>query len=505
MTGFDADVAVLGGGPAGTTVANRLARMGYEVQLFEASAFPRRHVGESLHAQALSLFEQVGVREEMHSAGFLRPRGALVLWAGERRLRTDVANGFQVDRGRFDAILLKAAKNAGAQVAQPARVTDFTHPGAGSWRLTVTEGGTVRFFKCRFVVDASGRNGCLPGRRLRLQPPTIALYAYWYGADIGSDRGGDDTLIEACTDQWYWAAPLPDGSVNATVFVDPTRCKMTGGVNVTDCYLRLLRDSTLLSGCLDGRMATPVRACAAAASHIENPIGEDWMKIGEAAFTLDPLSSQGVQNAIMGGLQAAAVVNTILGYPECRTVAMKFCQDRLTEAAEQHAATTARFYRQQAAATPSTFWNARASGGLLNSNGAAPRLSRRHTPLVLDALLQVNPLASRQQTPALLEDRIVLQTALHVPGHRPAIWLEGQSLAELLEWPRHRMTARVLLESWSGALGSDRALRILWWLYDNGFLIRVRSETSDFVADLQSSQPNERVCNEDQPIRSAGQ
>lgn len=500
MASIDADVAVLGAGPAGATVANRLARMGYEVQLFETSAFPRRHVGESLHAQVLSLFDQLGVREEMHYAGFLRPRGALVLWAGERRLRTDVANGFQVDRGRFDQILLKAAKIAGAKIAQPARVTHFTHPGAGSWCLTVMEGGASRFFNCRFVVDASGRNGCLPGRRLRIQPPTIALYAYWHDADISSDLGGDETLIEACNDQWYWAAPLPDGSVNATVFVDPTRCKMTGGFNVTDFYLRLLHDSTLLSGCLDGQMATPVRACAATASHIENPIGQDWMKIGEAAFTLDPLSSQGVQNAIMGGLQAAAVVNTILGYPDCRAVAMRFCRDRLKEVAEEHAATAARFYRQQASVTPSSFWNGRASAGLQDLNGATPRVSGQSVPLVLDALLQLNPLTHRQQIPALLEDRITLQTALLLPGHRPTIWLEGQSLSELLEWPRPHMTARVLLESWSEALRSDRALRILWWLYDNGFLIQARSEPSGFVADINSSQSEGRFCNENQPI-----
>lgn len=229
------------------------------------------------------------------------------------------------------------------------------------------------------------------------------------------------------------------------------------------------------------------------------------MKIGEAAFTLDPLSSQGVQNAIMGGLQAAAVVNTILGYPDCQTMAMKFCRDRLVEAAEQHAATAAGFYRQQASVTPSNFWNARASGGAPDLIGTASRLLRRPVPLVLDALLQVNPLASRQQIPALLENRITLQTALYLPGHRPTIWFEGQSIAELLEWPRHHLTPRVLLESWSEALGSDRATRILWWLYSNDFLIPAKSETSNYVTDLNSSQRVERVCNEAQPVRSPSQ
>jgi len=128
---MDADVAVLGAGPAGSTVANRLARLGYDVQMFESSAFPRPHVGESLHAQVLPLLDQLAFREEINDAGFLRPRGAIVFWAGECRFRTEVASGFQVDRCRFDAILLNAARNAGARIAQPARVTHFTKTSCG--------------------------------------------------------------------------------------------------------------------------------------------------------------------------------------------------------------------------------------------------------------------------------------------------------------------------------------------------------------------------------------
>jgi flavin-dependent dehydrogenase len=465
MSGADADVAVIGAGPAGSSIAIRLARLGYDVRIFEAARFPRPHIGESLHANIVSLFEELGVSEEIQDAGFLRPRGAVVRWAGETRLRSEAAEGFQVDRGRFDAILLHAAARAGARVSQPARVTQFEKIHQGAWRLIVMESGVSWQCSCRFVVDATGRTGCLTGRRrLNLQPQTMAIYAYWRCPNWA----GDETLIEAGADRWYWAAPLPDGSVNATVFVDATLIDGRGRAGLTELYLRLLRDFTLTTGHLRGSLSTSVRACSAAASCTADPIGEGWIKIGEAAIALDPLSSQGVQHAISSGLQGAAVVNSMLAYPESRAAAIAFCREHLVETARQHTATAAIFYREQDDATPSSFWNSRAKGSVPDSTRAA----RRPHVLAMDAPLRLNPLATWQQSPALWDDRISWRSALHLPGRRPIIWLEGEAVADLIQPPFVWLSAHELLASWSAVMGSHLAIRILEFLCAEGFMIQ---------------------------------
>src|ERR1700704_4556955 len=104
-TAIEADVCVIGGGPAGAASALRLARLGHRVVLVERAARGRPHVGESLPPTVLPLLAELGVRERVEAAGFLRPRGALVHWGeGEARETFDDAGeaGFQVDRGRFD-------------------------------------------------------------------------------------------------------------------------------------------------------------------------------------------------------------------------------------------------------------------------------------------------------------------------------------------------------------------------------------------------------------------
>jgi flavin-dependent dehydrogenase len=277
---FDADIIVVGGGPAGATIANRLATMSYDVLVIEAAEFPRPHVGESIHSQIVSLLEPLGVLEEMQSAEFLRPKGALVHWAGDTRYRPESAPGFQVDRGRFDAILLQGAVRSGARIIQPGRVHELGHVCRGEWELTVVDRHKRLRLRSRFVVDAAGRRGCLPGKRLRLQPPTIALYAYWRDTGLV----GQETRIEAGGDQWYWAAPLPDGSLIATVFVAPERCRRSNTV-IKETYLKLLHESRLLSEYLKGRVPQIVQTCSAAASRIAEPVHNDWIKIGEAVVS----------------------------------------------------------------------------------------------------------------------------------------------------------------------------------------------------------------------------
>jgi len=481
---MDADVAVIGAGPAGSTVANRLARLGFRIRIFEASAFPRPHIGESFPASVLPLFEELRVREEIEEAGFLRPRGAIVHWAGVTRHRADAANGFQVDRGRFDGILLRAALRQGADLSQPARVKHFHRIREQEWCLTVEERDSELKGTYRFVVDATGRKGFLPGRkRLPLQPPTLAMYAYWEDVPLADP----ETLIEATGDQWYWAALLPDGTANATVFVEAKRVNNRTPIEIEKLYLELLRTSQLLSCFLGGRMLDSVQACSAGATRVENPVGDDWLKIGEAAISYDPLSSQGVQNAIVSGLQGAAIVNTLLGYPEARNAAMTFCRDRLDENASQHTQTLARYYRQQAAVIPSDFWKSRANA---HEPIEIPHRSEP-TELTLGTWVRLNPHASWLPTPVLSNDRIAMRNGLHLHSYRPLVWLDGIPVEYLLRWPLVHKLAVELLAAWTAVIGQARSNRILIWLIEREFLVRTNSDSTD---DQFSTKPSLTVC-----------
>ena len=121
------DAAIIGGGPAGSTVATALARAGRSVVVFEKEKFPRVHVGESLLPFSLPIFEKLGVAEKIRAAGFQEKYGAF-FWnettGGTRPVR--FADGwdkghpmaYQVKRADFDDLLLRHSEASGADVRQ---------------------------------------------------------------------------------------------------------------------------------------------------------------------------------------------------------------------------------------------------------------------------------------------------------------------------------------------------------------------------------------------------
>ncbi|MBD0327480.1 MAG: tryptophan 7-halogenase, partial [Pyrinomonadaceae bacterium] len=354
-----AEVCVIGGGPAGSALARRLSQLGHSVVILEKRAFPRPHIGESLVGDVLPLLDVLGVRSQVESAGFLRPEGMYVRWAGaaERR-QSRGAPGFQVDRGRFDEILLHTAAEAGARVLQPARVVEVQRLDGDVWRSRARcESGNV-IIESKFIADATGRTGLLPGMRRRLSEKTVGLYAYWKSVPLD----GPETRVDTGEDGWYWGAPLPGGEFNAAVFLDASFCRkgvaQSGGLD--KFYEALIARSELLSDCLKGSRIGPVRGCDATTFYDDALATADTIKVGEAAFSIDPLSSQGVQTAIGSALHAAVVLHTILQHPGDISLALEFYRLRQLESVALHARAAGRFYSEAAHLKTGEFWQARA-------------------------------------------------------------------------------------------------------------------------------------------------
>ncbi len=457
---IDTEICVIGGGPAGSAAALRLAQLGRRVCLIERQSFPRQHVGESLPPSIWPILNLLGVDESIAQAGFLRASGSLLHWAGtfERRGVDGDHPGLLVDRGQFDAVLLRAAQAAGVQVVQPARAYRPVRRRSG-WEISVRTDTDAFLVRAKILLDAAGRQAGLSRRFRRTSKPLLALYAYWQVPP----GFGPQARVEAGSGHWYWGALLQGGVVNAMVFVDPDTCVGLPPADRRDLYLNLLAQSTLLSACLEQRRIGPVRRADAASQVETTPPTRDLLRVGEASFSVDALSSQGVQLAMGQAVQAAAVVNTLLETPEHSDLALSFYADRQAERVQTHAALAADFYARQHAVNPSLFWAERAEPlDWLMPPALDPNTEVLRDDQPLNLSPQAKLITSGVQTASRIEPGLVVA---HPNLPRPIANLEGAMLGPLLERLDGPTTCLDIIKHWSEGLGAHRASRILRWLW----------------------------------------
>src|ERR1041385_4188571 len=155
------DVAIIGGGPAGSTAAGLLARAGRRAIVFEREKFPRFHIGESLLPFSMKAFTRLGLHEKFLHAGFMKKFGGEIMGAcsetGTRfyfkdGYRSQTDHAYQVTRGDFDKLLLDHAVECGAEVHEATSVTqvDFTSNGVD---LSVRSNGSSNSIRARYLVD----------------------------------------------------------------------------------------------------------------------------------------------------------------------------------------------------------------------------------------------------------------------------------------------------------------------------------------------------------------
>ena len=474
-----AEVCVIGGGPAGSTIARRLALLGHQVVLIERAIFPRSHVGESLPPGILPLFDQLGIRERMEAAPFLRPDRAIIRWSAptDNMKFQPGEPGFQVERGVFDQLLLQAAQEVGVHVIQPAQVLAPLREGDDGWQLPVRQHGSLHMLNASFVVDAAGKHAGLPSHKKRCAEPTVALYAYWREPGLQ----GPQTQVEAGPRAWFWGAPLPDGTFNATAFVDPKQCTAAGKIGLVDLYHSLLAESVLLRGCVNGVLHSPVQACDASSYVDEEPVTSRSIKVGEASFSIDPLSSQGVQAAMLSAIQASIVVHTILHYPDNAHAAKQFYRERQAEAVSRHHAWATQAYAEQTHFWSQPFWQRRAQhvSHLQHPTDTDPHRveSASRVPLCLEDRILLSQSATLVNMPVICGDVIVNTLALHHPSlDRPVAYLSNVQIAPLVASLRTERTVQDALASWSPFMSTDLSWRILRWLWSQTILIPAETD-----------------------------
>jgi flavin-dependent dehydrogenase len=464
MTGVaTAEVCVIGGGPAGAAFAVRLARLGHDVVVIERSAFPRPRIGEALAPSIWTILDLLNVRDEVAQAGFAPVQKSILRWAGG--VDEDVSPppghfGLMVDRGRFDAMLLETARKAGARALQPARAR-APRARAGGWTVPVESAAGELLIEAQFLVDAAGRYSNIRKTEPPGGPQTVALSGNWRDTQLvpGPNR------VEAGNDCWYWGAPRPDGAFCAMVFVDAAQCSGRRRSDIEADYRNRLAESALLGDCLHGALEDGVRLHDATPHRSAECVTEDSIRIGEASFSLDPLSSQGVQAAMNSGLQAAVVVHTMLTRADDAEAAKAFYRDAQKDTAERHRVASARHYAAVAGTTPTPFWRAR-------SAAPVPMPTPLHPPPAFAGRACLSREVRIADVPIVDRDHITLRKGLHHPAlGRPFAYLDGVAVETLLQRVAQSDSLETLGRELARDTSRERGRRMVSWLVERRILV----------------------------------
>jgi len=340
------DVIVVGGGPAGSTAAGFLNRMGHRVLLLEREVFPRHHIGESMIAATIDILGEIGLEEKLEAANFPVKSGGCFMWGQTSDpwcIRFEEIPGrptsYQVKRSVFDTILLDHVAECGVDVRQNHRVVDVVKESGRVLGVRyVDPDGREHEATAPYTVDASGLAAVVANRVSRRVPveelKNMCLYGYWTGqhpapAQLGGDIRPHDLnniIIKMLPDGWLWFIPLgnpgpggspdPDRREISVGFVAPRRNlpEAGGRAGLEALYLDRVRSTPEWQYLLENATYSgSFHTIKDWSYRSQTMAGPGYFAVGDASCFVDPILSSGVFLAVLYAKLCALGINTLLG------------------------------------------------------------------------------------------------------------------------------------------------------------------------------------------------
>ncbi|MDC0766355.1 NAD(P)/FAD-dependent oxidoreductase [Streptomyces sp. HD] len=323
----DVDVVVIGGGPGGSVAAATLAKAGRSVLLVEQRRFPRFHIGESMLPYSMGLFERMGIADHVASQGYVIKPGAEFIvrdavfripFADQGPDRHPVT--YQVERSRFDAMLLQNARDQGAMVLENASVTEVLFDDAERAEgVRFQVGGLTRTVTARHVIDAGGRSSRIAKqlglRRINTKLRNVAVFRHYREFDDGNTPGHrGDIQIGAHQDGWVWAIPIAEDRISIGAVTARSTVRESSPEAVFDEHLsRVARIGQRLAGVVPD---SGIKVETDYTYYADDVCGPGWSLVGDAGCFVDPMFSGGVFLAMATGMRAAETAAVILKDPD---------------------------------------------------------------------------------------------------------------------------------------------------------------------------------------------
>lgn len=318
------DVAIIGGGPAGSTAATLLAKAGRRVIVFEREKFPRFHIGESLLPFSTQTFDRLGVREKLDRTFLPKYGGQIVAACGTTDAKFYFKDGFrsrrdrayQVTRSEFDKLLLDHSRDNGAHVCEETEVKKIAFT-PDRVNIDVEDStGASETVEARYLLDCSGRQTVLGNfyylKKTYDHLQKFSVFAHYENVD--RPEGIDGTLIRMVRglDRWFWIIPLTATRASVGVVMDTKTfraMKLSPEAALEKC---ISEQPMVLERMKRAERVSPVYSAGDYSYRNAKFFGDRWLLAGDAAGFIDPVFSSGVFLAIMSAEKAADTLDKVL-------------------------------------------------------------------------------------------------------------------------------------------------------------------------------------------------
>jgi flavin-dependent dehydrogenase len=329
------DVLVIGGGPAGSTIAALLAERGRDVLLVEKGRHPRFHIGESLLPLNIPLFERLGVSKEIERIGMPKYGVEFVSpWHG-KPVNLDFgdawdksfSSAYQVRRSEFDQILFRNAVRKGAQAIEGCRATNVRFQAGGAVVTTRREDDGEQVWQTKFVVDASGRDTFLANRfdikRRNEKHNSAAIFGHFSNAVRLPGKAEGNISVFWFDHGWFWFIPLIDGATSVGAVCWPYYMRSRKTDPETFFFDTIALCPALGERLRNAKLISPVTATGNYSYSAERTGGENYLMLGDAFAFIDPVFSTGVYLAMYGAFVGADTIETCLDEPHKASSALE--------------------------------------------------------------------------------------------------------------------------------------------------------------------------------------
>jgi len=340
------DVAIIGGGPAGSTAATLLAKAGRRVVVYEREKFTRFHIGESILPASMRTFNRLGVQGKLRAKFMEKFGGEMSSSCSQDPVRFYFKDGYrsqcdrsyQVTRGDFDKLLLDHAAENGAEVREETAVQSLAFlDDEVQLRVNRKPGGTTSVspqisgtgpspslqvcfetIRARYLLDASGRNSVV-GSHFKLKQnydelQKFSIFAHFTGVSRAGGIDGTLTRMIRGLDRWFWVIPLTAERTSIGVVLDTSTFRQAGQSPERFLEQALAEQPLIAQTMEESRRVTPVYTAADFSYRNTKLAGDRWLLAGDAAGFIDPVFSSGVFLAVMAGELSADVLDKVLSY-----------------------------------------------------------------------------------------------------------------------------------------------------------------------------------------------